>query len=111
LLLDPPLREIDGEEIPPQVKVGTDPQEPLVQGDKRRNVLDPVGCKVLKLHLVVVHQSPKKLMGRHGESPLMEVGKRNNVPFGWLRFLLFTGQPPLLSGGQREKEALADEAL
>ena len=102
---------IDGKEIPPQVKVGTDPQEPLAQGDERRNVLDPVGGKVLKLHLVVVHQSPKELMGGRGESSLVEVGKRNDVPFGWLRFLLFTGQSPLIDGSQRAKEASADEAL
>ena len=89
----------------------TDPQEPLAQGDERRNVLDPVGGKVLKLHLVVVHQSLKELMGGHGESPLMEVGERNDVPFGRLWFFLFTGQPPLLDGGQRAKEASADEAL
>ena len=47
LLPDPPLHKIDGEEIPSQVEVGTDPQEPLAQGDERRNVLDPVGGKVL----------------------------------------------------------------
>ena len=51
---DPPLQKINGAEIPPQVNVGTDPQEPIAQGDERRNVLDPVGGKVLKLHLEVV---------------------------------------------------------
>jgi hypothetical protein len=64
--------------------VGIDPQEPLAQGDKCHDVLDPVGGKVLKFHLVVVHQSPKELMGGHGESSLVEVGERNDVPFGWL---------------------------
>ena len=111
LLPDLPLHETDSKEVPPQVKVWIDPQEPLAQGDERRNVLNPIGGKVLKLHLVVVHQSPKELMGGHGESPLMEVGERNDVPFGQLWFLLFTGQPPLLGGGQRTKEASVDEAL
>ena len=50
-------------------------------------------------------------MGGRGESPLVEVGERHDVPFGWLWFLLFTGQPPLLGGGQRAKEASVDEAL
>ena len=50
-------------------------------------------------------------MGGRGESPLVEVGERHDVPFGRLQFLLFTGQPPLLDGGQRAKEASADEAL
>ena len=50
-------------------------------------------------------------MGGHGESPLMEVGERHDVPFGRLRLVLFTGQPPLLGGDQRAKEASVDEAL
>jgi len=50
-------------------------------------------------------------MGRHGESPLVEVSERHDVPFGRLRLVLFTGQPPLLGSGQRVKEASADEAL
>jgi len=66
---------------------------------------------VLKLHLVVVQQSLKELMGKRGESPLVEVGERHDVPFGRLQFLLFIEQPPLLGGGQRAKEASADEAL
>ena len=48
------LGQVDGEEILPQVEVGTNPQEPLTQGDERRNVLDPIGSKVLQLHLVVI---------------------------------------------------------
>ena len=95
----------------PQVEVGINPQVPLAQGDERRNVLDPVGGKVLQLHLIVVQQSPKKLMGGHGESPLEEVSERHNVPFRRLWLLLLTKQPPLLGGGQRAKEASADEAL
>jgi len=74
-------------------------------------VLDPIRGKVLQLHLTVVQQSLEKLMGGHGESPLVEVSERHDVPFGWLRLVLFTGQPPLLGGGQWAKEASADEAL
>ena len=111
LLPDQPFHKIDGKEIPPQVKVGTDPQEPLAQGDECRNVLDPVGGEVLQFHLIVVQQPPEKLMGGHGESPLMEVSKRHDVPFRRLWLLLLTGQPQLLDGGQWAKEASADEAL
>ena len=50
-------------------------------------------------------------MGGHGESPLMEVSKRHDITFRRLRLLLLTRQPPLLGGGQRAKEASADEAL
>ena len=50
-------------------------------------------------------------MGGHGESPLMEVSKRHDVPFRRLRLLLLTEQSPLLGSGQREKEASMDEAL
>jgi len=50
-------------------------------------------------------------MGEHGKSPLVEVSERHDVPFRRLWLMLFTGQPPLLDGGQRAKEASADEAL
>ena len=54
LLPDPLLRQVDGKEIPPQIEVGTNPQESLAQGDKRHNMLDPIRIKMLQLHLVVV---------------------------------------------------------
>ena len=76
------LQEGDGEEIPPQVEVGTNPQKPLTQGDEHRNVLDPIGSKVLQLHLVVIQQPSKELVGRYGESPLMEVSEGHDIPFG-----------------------------
>ena len=47
LLLDPLLQKIDDEEMPPQVEVGINPQEPLTQGDKCHNVMNPIGGKVL----------------------------------------------------------------
>ena len=47
LPLLPLLLEGDGVEVPPQIKVGADPQESLTQGDKRRHVLDPIGVEVL----------------------------------------------------------------
>ena len=50
-------------------------------------------------------------MGGHGESPLMEVSKRHDVPFRRLWRLLLTRQSPLLGGSQRAKEASVDEAL
>ena len=49
-LPDPLLQKVDDEEILPQVEVGTNPQEALTQGVERRNVLDPIGSKVLQLH-------------------------------------------------------------
>ena len=111
MLPDPLLQKIDGEEMPPQVKVGTNPQEPLTQGDKHRNVLDPIRSKVLQLHLLVIQQPSKELVSRYGESPLVEVSKGHDIPFGQQRHILIAGQPPLLGGGQRGKEATANEAL
>ena len=81
LLPDPLLQKVDGEEIPPQVEVGINPQEPLTQGDERCNVLDPIRSKVLQLHLVVIQQPSKELVGRYGESPLMEVSEGHDIPF------------------------------
>jgi len=73
-------------------------------------VLDPIGGKVLQFHLIIVQQSSGKRMGGHGESPLMKVSKRHDIPFRRLWLLLLTGQSPLLGGGQWAKEASADEA-
>ena len=53
----------------------------------------------------------KELVGRYGESPLMEVSKGHDIPFGWRQLVLIIGQPPLLGGDQRAKEATANEAL
>ena len=82
LLLLPLLLEGDGEEVPPQIKVGTDPQKYLTQGDERRHVLDSVGIEVLQLDLVVVQQPPKKSVGGGHEPTLMEVGERHHIAVG-----------------------------
>ena len=82
LLPDLLLQKVDSEEISPQVEVGTNPQEPLTQGDERRNVLDPIGSKVLQLHLIVIQQPSKELVGEDGESLLVKVSKGHNITFG-----------------------------
>ena len=87
------------------------PQEPLAQGNKRCNVLDPIGGKVLQLHLVVIQQPSKEPVGRYGESPLVEVSEGHDIPFGRRWLILIARQPPLLGGGQWVKEATANEAL
>ena len=99
LLLLPLLQEGDSEEVLPQVKVGTNPQESLTQGNERRNVLDSIGIKVLQLYLVVVQQSPKELVGEGGESPLVEVSEGHNVAIERRWRVLIVGQPPLIGGG------------
>ena len=111
LLPDPSLQKIDGEDMPPQIEVGINPQEPLTQGDERRNVLDPIGSKVLQLHLVVIQQPPKELVGGGGEFSLVKASEGHNVAFGQRRHVLIAGQLPLLSGSPRIEKALANEAL
>ena len=105
------VRQVDGEEIPPQIEVGTDPQKPLTQDDECHNVLNPVGIKVLQLHLVVIQQLSKELMSRYGESPLVEVSEGHDIPFGRRRLILITRQQPPLSSGRWAEEAAVDEAL
>ena len=61
--------------------MGTNPQEPLTQGDERRNVLDPIGSKVPQLHLVVIQQPPKELVSKYDESSLVEVSEGHDIPF------------------------------
>ena len=66
---------------------------------------------MLQLHLVVVQQAPKKLMGGGGESPLVEVSEGYDIPIGWRWRILIVGQPPLLGGSPRAKKATVNEAL
>ena len=66
---------------------------------------------MLQLHLVVVQQSPNKLMGRGGESPLVEVSEGYDVAIGRRRRVLIAGQPLLLGGSPRAKKATVNEAL
>ena len=66
---------------------------------------------MLQLYQVVIQQPPKEWVSRYGESPLMEVGERHDIPFERRWFVLITRQPPLLGGSQRAKEAMANEAL
>ena len=66
---------------------------------------------MLQLHLVVVQQAPKKLVGRGGESPLMEVSEGYDIPIGRRRCILIAGQPPLLGGSPRAKKVVMNEAL
>jgi len=91
--------------------VGPNPQEPLTQGDECRDVLDPIGSQVLQLHVVVMQQPPKELVGGGDESPLVEVSEGHNIAFGRRRHVLIAGQPPLLSGSPRAKKAVANKAL
>ena len=91
--------------------MGTNPQEPLTKGDERRNMLDPIGIKVLQLHLVVIQQPLKELMSRYTESSLMEESKGHDISFGRRWLVLIARQQPLPDGGQLAKEVTADEAL
>ena len=75
----PLLLEGDGEEVPPQIEVGDDPQESLTQGDERRHVLDPIGVEVLQLYLVIEQQSSKESVGGGGELALMEAHERDDI--------------------------------
>ena len=74
-------------------------------------MLDPIGSKVLQLHLVVIQQPPKELVGGGGKSPLVKASEGHHVAFGRRWLVLITGQLPLLGGGLRAKEATANKAL
>ena len=50
----PLLLEVDGEEIPPQVKVEANPQESFTQRDERHHMLDPIRIEMLQLNFVEV---------------------------------------------------------
>ena len=66
---------------------------------------------MLQLYLVVVQQSPKKLVDGGGEYPLVEVSEGHNVAFGRRRRVLIAGQPPLLGDGPCAKKATVNKAL
>ena len=83
LALLPLLLVVDGEEVSPQIEVGTDPQESLTHGDERRGVLDSIGIEVLQLHLVVLQQSPKEFVSGGGEPAVIKVSEGHNITVGW----------------------------
>ena len=66
---------------------------------------------MLQLYLIVIQQPPKESMRGYPESPLMEDGKRDDIPFEQRWLILVTRQQPLLDGGQWTEKATADEAL
>ena len=65
----------------------------------------------MQLHIVVMQQPPKELVGGGSESPLMEVSEGHNVAFRRRWRILIAGQPPLLGGGPRTKKATMIKAL
>jgi len=66
---------------------------------------------VLQLHIVVIQQPLKELVGGSGESPLVEVSEGHNVALRQRWHVLIAGQPPLLGGGPRTEETAVDKAL
>ena len=66
---------------------------------------------MLQLHLVVMQQPPKELVGGGGESPLMEVSEGHDVAIRRRWRILIADQPPLLGGGPCVKKTVVDEAL
>ena len=69
-------------------------------------MLDPIGSEVLQLHIVVIQQPPKELVGGGGKSPLMKVGEGHNLAIEWRQCVLIVGQPTLLGGGPRAKKTM-----
>ena len=66
---------------------------------------------MLQLYLIVIQQPPNESMRGYPESPLMEDGKRDDIPFRRHRLTLVARKQPLLDGGQWAEKATADEAL
>ena len=107
----PLLLEVDGEEMPPQVEVGANPQESFAQHDERCHVLDPIGIEMLQLNLIAVQQPSKEFVGGGCEPTLVEVGERHHIAVGWRWQILIVGQQPLLDRGPRVEKTTTDEAL
>ena len=74
-------------------------------------MLDPIQSKVLQLHLVVIQQPPKELVGGGGESPLVKASEGHDVTFRRRQRVFIAGQPPLLGDSPHTKEATVNEAL
>ena len=75
----PLLLDVNGEKIPPQVKVGADPLESFVQHEECCHVLNPIGIEMLQLDLVEVQQPLDEFVGGGREPMLMEVGQQHHV--------------------------------
>jgi hypothetical protein len=70
------------EEMDPQVLVGLDPQEPLIDGGEDGCLRDGVGVEVVQLHPIVVRQRPHEAAHRNSETSFMERGDADNVARG-----------------------------
>ena len=61
---DPTLRrrrqQRHAEEVPPEIEVRGDPQIPLSNRGKSRDVLNPIRVQVMKLYPVLVEEPPEE---------------------------------------------------
>jgi hypothetical protein len=87
----PLLDQGDGEEVPLELEVRFNPQEPLTQLDEGRDLLDPIQIEVLQLNLVVMEEPPEEGMRGHPKPALMEVREGDNVAIA-RRWYLFTAR-------------------
>jgi hypothetical protein len=62
-LLSLRLQQVDGKEVPPQVKMGADTQVSLAQRDKSGQMLNPIGIQMLQHDLIVIEKSVEKPVG------------------------------------------------
>ena len=105
------LDEGDCEEELPQLEHRRDAEEALTQGDESGDILNPIGIRMLQLHLVVVQQPPEERMGGCREASLVDVHERDDVPRWRLRLRFAGGDDPLLRCGERAQESFGHKAI
>jgi hypothetical protein len=79
----PPLLQVDGEEMPPEIKMGLDPQITFTQCDEDGDVLNHIRIQVMQLDLVVMEEPEEETMRRHRKTMLVGMHERHHIPSGW----------------------------
>jgi hypothetical protein len=73
-------KRLHGEEMSPQIPVGSNPQKSSANRREDGHLRDGVGAKVVQLHPIVMQEHPHKTACWHTKPPLMEGDETQHIP-------------------------------
>jgi len=93
--------------------MGSNPQIPLVDGDKDGRLRSGIGVEVAELHAIVVRERPHEPVRRKAEAALVKRHKAHDVAVVGPRLRLTRRSDPLrpIGVGNRTKKPTVDERL
>jgi hypothetical protein len=72
------------EKVPPQRKIGFDPQESLAQHDKGGDLKNRIGVEIMEFQTVKVEQTPEEPIHQQPQSTLEKGGENYHLIWPWL---------------------------